>query len=347
MATDDGWSFSDYGLAEEPPQQHFAPEFPPHRFPEVEPEEAYNPLQHESALDQEMSEAERRLHKASLYRQFLTGNVFSGDQDQETLEVEAEFREFARFRLGKLLGISSNKADPTTGFSEADVKVLRFLIESVMDNAKVRASLGLGGAPATKRPKPELTKHVVQPQNPTLRPRPQPESARPRQQQNVRQQPQSQPQQTPPPKRPQGPLRTQPPAQQQPKKDWSVALPDDTLIQENGRTFKAKWVQMGQHEYGDAVAARLEKLQPGEATRLSNGIQVVKTEGEEFFKVVLRDLTPQVKGEGGFPTPTAAQLSMATQNIAAEQVQNFAPSGSGGGMTGRAASIVAQVFAEE
>jgi len=40
-------------------------------------------------------------------------------------------------------------------------------------------------------------------------------------------------------------------------------------------------------------------------------------------------------------------LSMATQNIAAEQVQNFAPSGSGGGMTGRAASIVAQVFAEE
>src|ERR1017187_3661208 len=58
----------------------------------------------DSQVDAKFSEAETRLEKAMLYRQWITGDLFDGDSDA-VREVTVEFQGFAQLQLRKLLGI--------------------------------------------------------------------------------------------------------------------------------------------------------------------------------------------------------------------------------------------------
>src|ERR1039458_3073715 len=58
----------------------------------------------DSQVEAKFSEAETRLEKAMLYRQWITGELFDGDSDA-VREVTVEFQGFAQLQLRKLLGI--------------------------------------------------------------------------------------------------------------------------------------------------------------------------------------------------------------------------------------------------
>lgn len=312
-------------------------------YGEREYEEETAPTQEQSYFDVQMSEAEQRLHKATLYRHFLTGRIFTGASDNLTLEVEEEFREFAQHRLSVLLGIGN-----TTGFgsqfTDTEAKVLKLLAGSAIKNAKVAKAVEQTGS--AERPKQKAAPAPAPASRPTLRSRPLPEVARPQKQQPAPRQIQSQPR---PQQRP--PQRTQPPQQRQqprpqprqqpqprpqqrppakPVAQPAPAIPQDgEIFQIAGKNYKAAWVQMGPDEYGTSIAQKLEKLPPGRSVVLPNGIQVMKTEGEEYFKIVKRDLSTQAKSSGAVAFPSVAQMAAISQMKSAEAIQNLPASTQG------------------
>lgn len=261
--------------------------------------ETEEPAQDE--LDEEMTEAERRLAKATLYRQFVTGNIFDGDS-QEAREVENEFRLFARYQLRKLLGVGDDAQNPMLPFDDLQVKVLRAVADQVIASKKLRS--GPPKPPPRQAPAPK----PKPPARPQLRPRPLPEDVRPRMQPRQQPQPPRRPVAAPrppqqqrqpqrPPQRPQAPVQQKPPAS-----DPNVVHPDEALITESGKKFKVKWVETHPGAFGEKAEQALENLAPGRAMRVG-AIQVFKTEGGEYFKIVKRDLTPQRRGAGMVPFP--------------------------------------------
>src|ERR1019366_5578938 len=71
---------------------------------EVAEEEPPQPTEEETEIDAELTEAEERLAKAQLYKQFITGVIFDGN-GPGVKEVSGEFRSFARKQLQILLGV--------------------------------------------------------------------------------------------------------------------------------------------------------------------------------------------------------------------------------------------------
>jgi len=318
---DISWGDITEGLNEEEEEGEFL-DSPSSSFYEDEQQEE-PALTAPSYFDEQMSEAEQRLHKATMYRQFLTGRIFDGASDQLTLDVEQEFREFAQHRLSVLLGIGTTSAFGGQ-FTDTEAKVLKLLAGSALKNAKVAKAAER--QPTVLKPTARTQQAPPPPSRPTLRSRPLPEVARPQKRQPAQQfpQPQQRPQQTQQrpqqtQQRPQRPQQTQQQAPTQPQ------VPQDgEIFQIAGKNYKASWVQMGPDEYGASVAQKLEKLPPGRSVVLPNGIQVMKTDGEEYFKIVKRDLTPsQVVSTGGIPFPSTSQMVAITQMKSAEAIQNL------------------------
>jgi hypothetical protein len=289
------FDLEEYGGAQSDPE--------PASYSEAEPappQEAEEPQ--DDGLDAQMSEAEGRLHKAMLYRQFLTGSVFDGDQNQLTAEVEDEFRAFARHQLAALLGVGSTVAPFGSPFTDDQVKVLRLMADKTLQNASVRNEIerqSARQAPApqpAQKPKPQPPKlrqrTVAEPARPS--PKPTPAVATPQ-----RQRPGQKPQRTPPP----------------------PALPGDgEMITLNNKHYKVKWVQMRAGEYGGAIEQQLLALPRGSHVILPNGIQVHRTVGDEFYKIIRRDLTVQARAPGAMPFPNAAQMAGITAAKAHEAV---------------------------
>jgi hypothetical protein len=309
--------FSDYQEQETTPDVVYGSGYqtypdPTGALPEQEPEE--------DSFADSMSEAERRLHKATLYRQFVSGRIFDGASDQLTLQVEAEFREFARHQLSTLLGIGSDSSFGNQ-FSDRETQVLKLLasraIQQVRDKTKPQERKPVGRPLVVQKAEPP-----PRPQpRPQLRPRQLPEGARP---QNTQpRQTKLQPQQPPP--------RLQPPHRQPQQSVINIQdqgsnrlkpnqVPKEgDLISANGRDYRIKWVPMSIQEYGEQRAQVLEKLPMGKSVVLSNGIQVIRTSGDEYFKIVKSDITKQVSTGVGVGMPDGAQMEaiMAMRSSAA------------------------------
>lgn len=269
----------------------------------------------QDAFDEQMSEAERRLHKATLYRQFVTGRVFEGADDPLTREVESEFRAFARHQLGVLLGVGGD-ASFGSQFTADEVKVLKQIADKVFQNARGRSA----EPPKQRRqpPPPRPAEQPRPPSRPQLRPRPLPEGVRPQQERPPVQQK---------PKPPQKPQQSPQPTKPAPQQKLSRIPQDDEVVQLNGKTYKAKWLQMTPGEYGAAAEQQLSKLPQGKTTVLPNGIRIIRTEGDEFYKIIMRDLTTQVRPTNAVPMPVdPGQMAAITAMKSAEAAQSISAS---------------------
>jgi hypothetical protein len=277
-----------------------------------------NPLNdydnNESEIDQQMSEAERRLSKALLYKQWIGGSLFDGDSTDLTREVESEIGAFVKERLGVLLGCTTVKpAQPEipveAQFTPLEVKLLKLLTNHMASIPKVKNFINRE-TPVTPV-QPPIAKPV--PVKPTIRPRQQPEAAKTAQR-------------APNPKPVQKPwIKT--PA----KKD--ILPQDNEIFQEGNKKYKAKWAPMNPEEFGPGVEAKLGELSPGQHVTLpktgqGGGIQIYKASETDYFKVLRLDITPQVRNatSGGVPMPTSsASMAAATAMSAGAALATLSP----------------------
>lgn len=258
----------------------------------------------ENVIDEQMSEAERRLSKALLYKQWVGGHLFDGDSTDLTREVEAEISGFVRERLGLLLGVSNpseKSVSVENQFTPIEAKVLKLLASKVLSNPKLQGLVEKGKSEAIKAPVKPL------PVKPTLRPRQQPEASKPSNQPQVKSRTQ--------------PAPTKVPAISPAKVASNVnsntkeILPQDQeIVEEKGRKFKVKWAPMGPYEFGDKVEDFLAALPVGKHVRLprgpGGGLQVYKATETDYFKILRMDITPQATNAGRTPFP--ADMAMAT-----------------------------------
>lgn len=350
--------------ADEPEQQYDAQDTgypdnnPDNSSGYQDPEPAYEEPA-EDSFDASMSEAETRLHKAALYKQFTSGRIFDGSNDQLTLQVEEEFRAFARHQLSQLLGIGTDSVFGNQ-FSTIETTILKKLAQRAIE----QAGLNKSEKRMITRPQPAPVKPVVaqqarpQPQpvrpqpprpqpRPQLRPRQSPESVRPQLQ--VRQSPSQQslkprqappqprppqrPQQSRPQQRPQQPRPPQRPQQQQQQRppqnqpgtnpQRPPVLKDGEVLTEKGRTLKVKWTGMAPDEYGQQGEAIMRRIPPGGSKILPNGIQVVRTAGDEFYKIVKMDITKAAVDNRAVPMPSIDQMAAISAMHAAVAVQKL------------------------
>lgn len=77
------------------------------------------------------TEVRTRFAKAALYEQIIGGQLFEGDDDV-TLAVEAEFKDFAEERLMALLGIQPEKKKAESLLEEDEVSVLKMFAAKLL-----------------------------------------------------------------------------------------------------------------------------------------------------------------------------------------------------------------------
>lgn len=241
--------------------------------------------------DDQMSEVELRLKKASYYRTLLDDRLFTGDDDQIALDIEKEVRQFARMRLGVLLNLSAETTAASL-FSTQEVEALKglaaaFTVQEVTVlktlAAKVLSRPGLI-TPKAEPPAPKAP--PAPPPKPALRKRETPEA------------PKAPPKKTVVKSTP----KTNPKAALQ--KGGGPPPPDGTLLEEGGRTYKVRWFE----------------VEPGYEPPPGVGKVV---QGNSVFKVLKMDITRQKSAEA-LPMPTGYQMEQVSAMRAAQAV-NLAP----------------------
>jgi hypothetical protein len=276
--------------------------------------EEVSPFFQEETIDTQMSEAEHRLSKALLYKQWIGGSLFEGDSTDLTREVEAEISAFVKERLGVLLGCAPKPVEPVkveSQFTPIEAKFLKlFATQTLTQKPKLRvaleATLGreLGAATDSLKPQPTPAPKPA-PVKPTVRPRQQPEASRPVPQAK----PQARPQQAP----------TRPQA----KSLKNDILPQDNeIVTEGGKKYRVKWEQMSPDSYGAKVEQLLTELPANQHIRLPKpgqgaGVQVYKVTDTDYFKILRLDVTPQVKNVQSVPMPASMEAATAMQAGAA------------------------------
>jgi len=259
--------------------------------------------------DSEMAEAESRLHKANLYRQFLVGRVFAGhddDTDSITLEVEKEFRDFAKTRLSILLGISSAKPEAAQQqFSADEVEVLRLVAKRM----KVATSTTAPSVPPKNiapRKMAELKpRQLTQTQTksaiskPAMKPAIKPAISKPAMDASNK----------------------APPVTASPVDKKRKTVPqDEEIIEERGRKYKVAWREVNFDSLDRNSREHLSQMKNDSASVLPDGVQVVKTSGGDFFKIVKCDLTTQKRNSASVPMPMGHQFDVISAMRAAEAV---------------------------
>lgn len=122
----------------------------------------------EAALDDQLTEVEKRLEVASYYRLLLNDHLF-GTMTPAALEVEKEVRSFIRSRLEVLLGIKQETAPAKDVFTEAEVAALKSVASKVLRKPELAEPVKPAPAPAPSlrqvaspvaKPPPALKKAV-------------------------------------------------------------------------------------------------------------------------------------------------------------------------------------------
>ena len=252
----------------------------------------------EESLDSEISEAERRFNKAALYKQWISGSLFGGADQPEVLEVEAEFKDFARKQLKKLIGIDQEAPTVDSVFTAEEVTALKTIAAQVLKNPKLGK---VEPKPAPKKP-PVLKPRVapVKPEAPVLVQRPQAPKPAPVQQ-------------TKPPVTNRVPQQANLRHVTAPKPGTIPA--NESVIQQGGKTWKIQHVEASMNEFGPASTQIIKMLRPGQAGKTAQDIQVYKDASGKLFKVIKKDITLFKKPDGMVPFPDQGQMTMVTQNM--------------------------------
>lgn len=253
--------------------------------------------QDQDEWEEQMSEAELRLQKASYYRILLDDHLFEDQSNPICVEIEREMRQFVRTRLSVLLNLTSEKEPGTDLFSTQEVSALKAMAASF--NAQEVAVLKALAAKIVSRPAlmgnspvklPEPPKPV--PQKPALKKRVV-EAKKPAQKQAVVQKP-----------------VTVPPVQQKPNKQQPKAkkleeatFNDGEIIKEGHNTYKIRWIEVP-HDYEPPP-----------------GVGKV-TKDDKTYKVLKMDITKPEPGAGYIPMPSPSAMSRITEMKAAEIAAN-------------------------
>lgn len=301
---------------DESPQVVEEPTPPQPEFNETYQEDPRQPPQEEPEVDIELSEVERRLAKAQLYKQMISGSLF--DSSGEIVEeVEQEFHAFARNQLQLLMGLSVKEETPPL-FTEEEVSVLRYLVESVktrLETQKAKPTTKQSQTvksqkPAVEQPKPVTKTAAVKqesPKKPQLKTRAVPEEVP-----TNKKAPTTKPQ----PKKPTPEIKLPPKL---------TVPPDGAEIEEGGSKFRIKHVEMlDVDKYGIMDGSKIRKLPDQGTCLLSNGIQVAK-QGSTVIEVLRTALTPVVEVPGRVPFPTREQMTSITKSMSQAQVDRFKP----------------------
>ena len=274
------------------------------------PGESY-PEEESTELDQEFLSAERRLLKATLYRQLIKGRFFDGDEEL-VLEVEAELKEFVK----KQYLISSGAASPPQAeiitrvveekvFSPEEITALKGLANRIIKNPKLIETKPVV-KPAQTAPKP-ISKPIAyvppaSPQKPAVAPAKKPTLRARRVPEEVQSKPIPKPQQK------------QKTTQQVNNVVASSVPSNDSVIEENGSRFRIKYVEMPNiDEYGVIEGAKIRNLQSGRTCVLSNGIQVYK-DGTVCQKIIKTLLTNNQQMPGRVPFPSIQEMERITES---------------------------------
>ena len=270
----------------------------------------------DTQVDIKFSEAETRLEKAMLYRQWITGALFDGDSEA-VREVTSEFQGFAQLQLRKLLGIEAEKQDVIikSDFTEQETLILKTLANQILSNPKLtpkkpNMAVTAQVKPAVVVPQPK----PLPPKKPQLRTRKVPQEI-------ATQQPVvAQPAPKPAVVAPKHPVQQQKPQAKptQPQAKKPVVRAQDEVFEENGRTYKANWVPMASGEYGPVEKQRIDTMRPETVITLRNGLQVVKNIQGDIFKVINQDQTPKKPVDGAVPFPTLGQMAYLTAAAAGQ-----------------------------
>ena len=279
----------------------------------------------DSQVDAKFSEAETRLEKAMLYRQWITGDLFDGDSDA-VREVTVEFQGFAQLQLRKLLGIEQEVQEVVvkSDFTPQETLILKSLAVSILNNPKLTPKKTESTPVVVRRPAPVAVTAKMPAKKPQLK---------------QRKMPQEMQVEAPEPPKPTPVAQTPKPAPQKlvapttaPKVEGALSdkvkaslpqkskapEPPDQIFQENGRTYKAAWVPMNPGEYGPVEKQRIDNMKPETYITLRNGMQVVKTIEGETFKVINKDQTPRKPEPGATPFPSIGQMDYITAQIAGQ-----------------------------
>lgn len=274
----------------------------------------------EETEEVDLDEADNRLAKAQLYRQFITGKIFDGN-GLIVNEVEKEFQDFARKRLQILLGLLPQESKVVVQaklpFDEDEIKVLKILIDGIKirilkdpsfvkpkTNKQPKLRPITTPIPSAGIPEPKKVETVVA-KKPQLK---------------LKQVPEEVSQQQPKPKK----TVIQPVDKTVSKSTTSLInsshIPnDDTVVEENGTKFKIKHVAMSNiDEYGIMDGAKIRALDNKKSATLSNGIQVFK-DGDEVFKILKTQISNVTSIPGRVPFPSIAQMNAMSEAIATQQ----------------------------
>lgn len=101
-----------------------------------------------SAEDEELLSIERKLVKAKYYLAIVQTGVIEEDGNQETAEINAESRLWARQQMAKLVG-QGPAATTEKGFSEAQVAILKKIADRVLAG---QSTAGVAVAPVEQKP---------------------------------------------------------------------------------------------------------------------------------------------------------------------------------------------------
>jgi hypothetical protein len=261
-----------------------------------------------SEIDAELTEAEKRLAKAQLYKEFIVGKIFDGE-GPGVKEVSEEFRTFARRQLQTLLGVVP-KPEPTQ-FTEDEVKVIKIFVAKILQNPKLLESPKTAKPPTLQNkagssalstlPPTHIQKPVAQPpKKPQLRSRHVPEEVKP-------QQPQKTTTQAPKP----NPVTVAPSAP-------DVIPADESIVEEDGQRYKIKYVSMPNiDEYGIMDGGKIRKLPIGQSCTLSNGIRVLRS-NDGVSKILKTMIATNSYAAGRKPFPSISEMEHLSLNSATQ-----------------------------
>ena len=249
---------------------------------------------HSDEWEEQMTEAELRLQKASYYRILLDDHLFDDHSNEICAEIEKEMRQFVRTRLGVLLNLTSEKESGTELFSTQEVSALKAVAASF--NAQEIAVLKTLAAKIVSKPS-LIGQAAVKPAEP-VKPAPPPKPTL-----KKRSIPDKKPEVAPKPV-------VAPPVQQKPKKQADkpavkkpaeASFEDGEVVKEGDRTYRIKWIE----ERADYEPP------PGVGKIVKNG---------HTYKVLKMDITKQTPAPGYIPMPSVGQMRQITEMKANEVV---------------------------
>jgi hypothetical protein len=287
------------------------------------PEETYEEQVEELPNNlQSISEVERRLEKANLYRQWASGGLYD-NQTSTTVEVEQEFKDFALKQLNKLIGITTEEEKVVSPFNEIEITVLKELANTIINNHKLKQ----GNQPAKPIRKP---KEVIKQEKPVIKPvaqakprlkpktlpvevmsvrKPVPEVVVPPSVPSVVLSSAKKPQVQAPPSTP---LLNQ---TKDPKKP--LFGKNGEIIKENGKEYEIVWNQINTFSYGRAESAKLERMKP-KSLLMVGDMTIYKTEGDELYSIIKRDKTPKTMPVNAIPMPSIGAMEGITLSRASK-----------------------------